>query len=139
MKDVYNPDREDILEWIDSKTDGWPDSDWDLYVLSEENDLLIFELANKLTSSKRDFFIHVLYYMVGEYMSDNRNVKKRSRIDRLLGLVDEKATKEVQEWKGKTIELFQGKLKYESAFWFNYMFYEDMKKYKDVDEDDWGL
>lgn len=84
MKDVYNPTKEDIVEWSKSDEAGWPVSDWNYYVMSNdgENDSLVFELADSLDCNKRLFFLDALYYFVGSYFhSEQKKEKNKKRIE----------------------------------------------------------
>ena len=57
MKDIYNPDNEDVMEWVNSSEEKWPASDWDYYVTSCDNDLLIMKLAKGYIL----LFIHTVF------------------------------------------------------------------------------
>ncbi|MDR2834648.1 MAG: hypothetical protein LBV69_00405 [Bacteroidales bacterium] len=141
IKDIYNPDNEDIFNWVNDESEKWPASDWDYYVISRgTNDELILSYANNYNCSKRAFFIHCLYYLVGEYFnvkllfdeekaqsSKRKIIQNKERIEKLLGLVAQSSSKEVQEWKENAISLLLGNLNFNSDFWFNRMFWEDIK------------
>jgi hypothetical protein len=122
MKDVYNPDQQDILEWANSKSCKWPASDWDYYVMggNYDNDLLVYQLANDESCLHKSFFVHALYYFVGDYFNEAARMKsglskarldsKKKRIQNLLGIVksDSKASSELRLWL-KDVERLLGK------------------------------
>ncbi|NDJ57146.1 hypothetical protein GWD52_09105 [Enterobacteriaceae bacterium 4M9] len=123
MKSVYEPDNEDILEWVNSGQASWPASDWDYYVANGKNDELIFKLANDHLCEKRDFFIHALYYLVGNYYN-NGSVNKNEgiRIMKLLNQKDEGCSLEVILWKKDVDDLLSGKLTFDKEYWLHHMF-----------------
>lgn len=140
MKNAYNPDKEDLIEWVNSKDKSWPLADWDHYVIDGNNDTLVLQFANDTECIQRPFFEHVLYLIVGLYFHEGqKNPEHKKRIDYLLSLVNDDGLSDIVEWKRKVENLLSGAMEYDSEFWLNYMFYEDMKKYNDVDNDDWGV
>jgi hypothetical protein len=125
MKDVYNPDTEDLLEWLNSGYSKWPASDWDDYVMNGKNDVMVFNFANDLQCRERDFFVHALYYLIGDYWnSKNRSEKKRERIDRLISMVATDSHSDIQHWKDRSVKLLAGEMDFDPIFWFNYFIYQ---------------
>ncbi|EOT8833097.1 hypothetical protein ACNENL_002389 [Escherichia fergusonii] len=123
MKDVYEPDNEDIYEWLNSRSYRWPESDWDYYVLNGKNDLLIFKLANDQDCFQRLFFIHALYYLVGDYYhSGMTDYNKHKRIIKLISKVNDDCCPEIIKWKNETINLLSNKSKFNIEYWLHHMF-----------------
>ncbi len=123
MKNIYYPDNEDILEWLSSDTDEWPDSNWDFCVISEEkNDNIVFRLANDRSCHMQWFFVHCLYYLVGEYWDDD---SKRQRINQLLKMADSHVNLEVTQWENEATEFLSGKVSFDPHYWLNQAFQED--------------
>ncbi|NDV60655.1 hypothetical protein [Bacteroides sp. 519] len=123
LKDIYNPDKIDILAWVNDEADKWPVSDWDYYVLNGNNDELILNLANEVTCQKRGFFVHSLYYLVGIYFNESiKDENKKSRILKLIGMVSNNTSVEVKRWKQETLDLFSQKTTFDPYYWLNYMF-----------------
>lgn len=137
---IYNPSNDDFSSWIKSD-EKWPDSDWDYYVTSNGlNDDLLLTYANDPSCSKRDFCIHCLYYMVGEYFQDQISFDKsklkseiglqkinfyHNRITHILDKVNSSYTSEILEWKFKSEQLLSKRIEYNAEFWFNFMFQDD--------------
>ncbi len=129
MKDVYNPDEDDVQEWLASGKDKWPTSDWDYYVMDGPNDLLVLQLANDLNCKQRLFFIHCLYYLVGDYFnSTKKDEPKRKRIENLLDQVDAATTPEVTAWRNETLSLLRGSLEFDSIYWLEHFIYGELKR-----------
>lgn len=137
---IYNPQNDDLISWLNNKSESWPDGDWDYYVTSSGvNDDIIFDYANNYDCSKRDFCVHCLYYLVGEYFNnqlffnrkiehstdEERVLKGKDRVLKLLNKVKENSSEEVSAWKQNTVDLLSGKIQFDPVFWLNYMFRDD--------------
>lgn len=72
LKKIYEPGNNEVLAWLNNKENKWPVSDWDYYVMNGQNDMLVFRLANDSNCIKREFFIHALYYLVGDYFNTHQ-------------------------------------------------------------------
>lgn len=120
MKNVYEPDNEDILEWINAGGGNWPASDWDYYVMNGKNDSLVFQLANDVGCKEQEFFVHSLYYLVGDYFNSKENPKKLTRINNLLSMVNDESCIEVISWKNKTEKLMNNEIEFDPIFWMNF-------------------
>ena len=125
IKNIYKPDNEDILFWL-AHNEKWPDSDWDLYVVNEKNDDLVFQLANDKACPEQEFFLHCLYYFVGEVYISNDMEKYRERIDNLFS--KKALLPSVVQWKEKAALLLAGKITFDSEFWLNYLFFQDIQR-----------
>lgn len=134
IKDIYNPDKEDLLNWINGNGDSnsWPDGEWDVYVTAGgDNDDTILEYANK-ENSKQLFFIHCLFYLAGEYFIYNRNIhnkidseltnQRKERLDKLLSQVNSESNPEVQQWKEEVTQVLLGEKDSNDRDWFGYLF-----------------
>lgn len=122
---VYEPTAEDIRTWAFSTDKKWPASDWDFYVLRNPgNDALVVELANDAHCPKQRFFLHALYYVVGEAFHNRPEVpaERIDRIGRLLALVGAESTPELQQWKHDVQRLLAGELKLDPERWLHFMF-----------------
>lgn len=98
IKNIYDPDNEDILSWLNNN-EKWPASDWDYYVMNGKNDDLVYNFANDIKCSKKEFFIHCLYYFVGDIYNSNNIQKYSLRIKNLLEKDDKNMLPQVKEWK----------------------------------------
>ena len=125
IKNIYEPNNEDVLFWL-AHNEKWPDPDWDLYVVNGKNDDLVFQLANDNACPEQEFFLHCLYYIVGEVYISNDMEKYQERIDNLF---NKKALlPSVVHWKEKAALLLAGKITFDSDFWLNYLFFQDIQK-----------
>lgn len=123
FSNIYEPTPEEVNVWAFDTSAEWPASDWDYYVMNGRNDELVFRLANKETCSKKEFFIHCLYYLVGDYFNaEKENIKKLHRIDNLINMVNSNSSDEVKQWKEKTLKLLAQEISFDPNFWFNYIY-----------------
>lgn len=106
---VYEPEPHDVLEWVGSAVARWPASDWDYYVMNGKNDELVLSLANSDTPVKGGFFLHCLYYLVGDFVISGRgDVRREQRIRALIDRVDERACADVKRWCTQTQAVLEG-------------------------------
>ena len=101
-------------------------SDWDSYVMNGENDDLVFLLVNDEVCPEQEFFLHCLYYFIGEVCISNDMEKYRERIDNLFSKTV--LLSSVELWKDKTELLLAGKITFDSEFWMDYLFYQDIQR-----------
>ena len=122
MKNPHDPDNDDIMEWL-LGGGHWPEQDWDWYVGNGRNDQLVLQLANDLTCKKREFFVHALYHIVGDYYEWNREEDViRNRINGLMVNVSDSSHPDLIEWKAVTARLFAGEIQFTLDDWVNHMF-----------------
>ena len=128
MKNVYEPDQEDIKEWLNEVPCKWPEASWDYYVMNGKNDELVFNLANDINCKEQDFFIHCLYYFVGDYFNaKKKNKEKLNRINILLGKAEKSTSIGIQKWLKETNKLLQDKMVFDTKYWLHFMFFETKK------------
>lgn len=132
IKNIYVPDKEDVLFWLENESEKWPASDWDYYVMYLNNDDLIFTLANDSNCLQQEFFLHALYYFVGDYYNNLKFGRSkdinRERINKLLNQVGNNTHSALIKWKDEVIALLSGKLDFDNVYWLHFMFYDNIKK-----------
>lgn len=120
---IYEPTEDDILTWAYSADPKWPASDWDFYVLCGPHDSLVIKLANDENCPKNKFFLHALYYFVGDTF--NRSAISQDRIDRIkrmLLLVGDDSSQDVLIWKKSVQQLLTSELKFDPEKWLHFLF-----------------
>ena len=118
---VYEPEHKDVMKWVNSPESRWPAADWDYYVLNGNNDDLVLDLANRSSCSKQEFFIHCLYYLVGDYVNEGMaSTVKRRRIQALLGCVDDEYSEEVLAWRARTQAALDGSERIDPMEWLHF-------------------
>jgi hypothetical protein len=59
----------DVMAWASSQEDPWgPIEDWDLILAHALDGEILLQLASDLQCPKRDFFLHCLHILVGDYV-----------------------------------------------------------------------
>lgn len=125
MKNVYDPDQEDVIEWLNEIPRKWPEASWDYYVMNGKNDELVFRLAGDINCNEQDFFIHCLYYLVGDYFnSKQENKEKLRRINILLSKAEKSTSIALQKWVKETNMLFEDRVIFDPKYWLHFMFFE---------------
>jgi hypothetical protein len=122
---IYDPDPSDVEAWMKqtASENKWPDQDWDFYVINGKNDDLLLKGASDPSCRQRDFFLHALYQLVGDYWEWNRNDDTiRERIDRLAAQVKPTASADILLWKSETQRLLAGEMEFDLYYWTDHMF-----------------
>lgn len=119
---IYEPHPRDVVAWAEAPDSSWPAADWDFYVMNGRNDDLVLSLADSYSCRKRDFFVHCLYYLVGDHLnSANQSKERRTRIDRLLSLVQETSSAEVKEWRDRATRVLTGVDPFQPFEWLHHI------------------
>ena len=118
---IFEPEPQDVLDWVQGSDGKWPASDWDYYVMNGRNDTVVLALASDMGCTKRWFFVHCLHYLVGDFFNEGAtDQRKKERIEALLRGVDDLAAPDVEEWRSKTRAALDGKEKVVPAEWLHY-------------------
>ena len=151
IKNIHQPDCEDIINWIDSRS-NWPISFWGYSVLHRiENDACIFAKANDPYCKAKLFFVHVLYLLISKYREaiackkqdseleitatlthDSSDIQEYSslitrykkRITYFMNQINHTAQPEIIEWKKQADKLLNNEIKFDQYFWTNYLYHE---------------
>ena len=111
-----NPTSEEVRKWAYSE-DDWPHDEWDLFLSwTREVDLFI-ELATDNECPKKDFFLHMLYYLVGTTYGEPEKSDKLDRIryysDKGVGIKHGA----IRKWRKDIDDLLKQRVKYEYDNW----------------------
>src|SRR6266498_4073214 len=66
MRSRYNPTAEDLRTWAYDSSSEEPAQDWDLSLATIPYDDLFLEFASDVDCPKRDYFLSLLYLIVGD-------------------------------------------------------------------------
>ncbi|WP_146534828.1 hypothetical protein [Rubripirellula reticaptiva] len=121
---VYDPSPSDVAAWVQlGIPTPWPDQDWDMYVCNGLNDDLILAYANDPSCIQREFFVHCLYQLVGDFTAwSTGNTVLGARIEELLANVDAKSHEDVSKWRDETIALRGGELSFDLNYWVHHLY-----------------
>ena len=113
---VTSPTVKEIRRWAYSE-DDWPHQEWDLFLSwTREVDLFI-ELATDHKCQKQDFFLHMLYYIVGTTYGEPNNTDK---IERIISYSQKAAAIKhgaIQTWRGNIDNLIRNRVRYNYDNW----------------------
>jgi hypothetical protein len=84
MRDPANPIADDIRHWAFDATAEEPIQDWDLILSTVAQTDLFLELAATNECPKADYFLAVLYLIVGDAVRTGYNTHSKGEINGLL-------------------------------------------------------
>ena len=84
MRDAINPVRGEIRAWAFDEEAFEPEQDWDLHLANLREFDLYVELAAEDDCPKWDYFLNLLYLVVGDAVRTNFQSETRCSIDELL-------------------------------------------------------
>ncbi|MCX2836141.1 hypothetical protein [Microbulbifer thermotolerans] len=114
--DVTNPSVEEIRLWAYSAKE-WPHEEWDLFLSwTREVDLFI-ELAADDKCPKQDFFLHMLYYIVGTTFSEPNKTDKLDRIKSYAEKGSGFNQAAIRDWRNNVSDLLNNRVKYNYDNW----------------------
>jgi len=89
--------------------------------MNGKNDELVLKLANTESCPKQEFFVHCLYYLVGDYVNAGmRDQTKGQRINALLDRVDSRSSSEVEVWRARTLAALNGGESIDPTEWLHF-------------------
>jgi hypothetical protein len=131
FKDPWNPTVSEIRSWAYSSEPS-PDQDWILAVnLAAVNSVdcknLLFELACERNCPKRKFFVHALYFFVGDAIRSYINAREPSlianQVERLkqiknwLNSLSKAVVKDVRRWQSESMQLIANPARFDYDYW----------------------
>ena len=120
MKDPWNPSELDIRAWAFSN-ESWPTQDWEIAVNNEKHDELIISLACDKECPTQDFFLHSIYFMVGDAIYSEKTKERKENLRELITRTPD-ASKEITKWKKESLELLDSPEKFEYGYWCNHLY-----------------
>lgn len=86
MKDTWNPTSDEIRDWASDSASLEPEQDWDLCLSHLPYDKLYVEFAADSGCPKQDYFLRLLYLIVGNAVRSSFAAESKGRIKSLLHL-----------------------------------------------------
>jgi hypothetical protein len=115
-----NPTISEIEAWAWSYTDqNWPHSEWPLFLTWTREIELFIALAKNQKCPKKDFFLFLLYYIVGFTYSYPKKDKKEVKREVKEIISNGRGIKQsdILKWVKHSEELLGGKLEYTYEDW----------------------
>jgi hypothetical protein len=114
--EVTNPTVEEVKAWAYSD-ENWPHDEWDLFLSwTREVDFFI-ELATDHKCPKKNFFLHMLYYIIGTTFSEPN---KTDKLERIKSYAEKGAVVkhgDIKAWRSHIAELLSGAVNYSYDNW----------------------
>jgi len=121
IKVPWNPTAEEIRAWAFSD-ESWPDQDWDLAVNDGKNDSLLIELACDSKCPNQVFFLHSIYFMVGDAIHRDAPNERIIELKEMIAAINGEVPAEVQQWRIEAIKLLSNPSAFEYHYWCGHMF-----------------
>ena len=114
--EVSNPSIEEVSVWAYSDSD-WPHEEWDLFLSwTKEVDLFI-DLATDHSCPKQDFFLHMLYYIVGITHEEPNKSEKDKSIEAYVEKGSGIKHGAIKKWRRDVQDLLRSRVKYNYDNW----------------------
>jgi hypothetical protein len=84
MRDPINPFRDEIHEWAYNPIAEEPVQDWDLHLAHLRDHDLFIELAADHACPNQDYFLRLLYLIIGDAVRTDYSTETRDTIEALL-------------------------------------------------------
>jgi len=89
MRSQYNPTAEDVTRWAYDASAAAPLQDWDLILSHTPYEPLFLKFASADDCPKREYFLSVLYLIVGDAVRTHFRTRSREDVERLLSLAEQ--------------------------------------------------
>ena len=118
MRAPYNPRAEDLSEWAYRASAQEPVQDWDLILSHSPYESLYLKFASSNDCPKQEYFLSLLYLIVGDAVRTQYRTRRREDVERLLKEAEQKFPSHwVQLWVQRARALIAGKQPFRCDDW----------------------
>jgi hypothetical protein len=117
MHDPFNPSPDEIREWAYDADAVEPCQDFDLILEWTQHEKAILECASDDRCPKQNFFLRVLYHIVGDAVRSNHHSKLRPILEGFINRGDEYPHPKIQRWQKRSRELMKQPDRFEYEAW----------------------
>jgi hypothetical protein len=118
MQDEWNPTTDELRAWAYGQDpDFEPDPDFDLSVARLEHAELLMEGAADPACGQRDFFVRVLYLLVGDAVRSEGEEHDLGVLSQLVDDAAESADERLQLWAERARELLEHPERFDYDDW----------------------
>jgi hypothetical protein len=120
MDDPWNPTEEEIRAWAATADVYFPDhacQDWELSLIEDRNFDLIFELASNPKCENQAFFLHCLYFIVGDAAMQEWPESLRNAVYGLIERGASSESRQLRKWAAQARELISRPLSFVYDQW----------------------
>ncbi|MBW3542472.1 MAG: hypothetical protein KY476_19590 [Planctomycetes bacterium] len=117
MRDPWNPAPDEIRDWAYDADALAPCEDFDLALAWTRHEKALFECASDGRCPKRDFFLRVLYLIVGDAVRSNYRSIPRPIIEGFIARADDYRHLAIQVWQLRSRDLMKHPDRFEYNAW----------------------
>lgn len=118
MRSPYNPSAEDLSRWAYDASAQEPVQDWDLILSHCPYEPLYMQFASSSNCPKQEYFLAVLYLIVGDAFRTQYRTRSREDLERLLTEAEQKFPGYwIHLWTRRARALFPGQQEFRYADW----------------------
>ena len=118
FNDPWNPSRDEVLQWAYDENAFAPTQDFDLALSwCPGLETLTLKLANEDACPKRQFFLAILYLMIGDAVRSRYHVASRSKVEHLLEQADAYEHESLRRWQSRARELLEHPDRFDYDTW----------------------
>jgi len=107
MHDLWNPSPDEIRTWADDADAPEPCEDFDLALKWMHDEKVLLECASDCNCPKQDFFVRVLYLIVGDAVRTSFVSTSRSAVEGFVARGEDFHRPEIRAWQERSRELIQ--------------------------------
>jgi hypothetical protein len=107
IANAYHPSSTEVRAWAYDASAREPVQDWDLHLswIRHEQDYL--ELVSDPACPKRDYFLHVLYLIVGDAVRNRYKTVPEPILRGFLAAAEKYPDPRVQLWRARSLDLMR--------------------------------
>ena len=118
MRAPYNPSAEQLSEWAYDASAQEPVQDWDLILSHCPYESLYMTLASSSDCPKQEYFLSLLYLIIGDAVRTQYRTRSREDVERLLTEAEQKFSAYwVHLWTRRARALIAGQQEFRYDDW----------------------
>jgi hypothetical protein len=117
FEDPWNPTSTEIRQWAFEADAMHPCQDWELALLWTGFEDLFLELAADRRCPSKDFFLSMLYLMVGDYVRRGVDHQVQFNLKDFIGKADGLDSDALRTWQRRSLDLLRHPEKFDYEEW----------------------
>lgn len=117
MRDPWNPSPDEIRTWAYDADASEPCEDFDLALEWTRHEKVLLKCASDGNCPKQDFFVRILYLIVGDAVRTTFVSTSRSAIEDFVARGDDFHGPEIRAWQQRSRELIQHPDRFDYESW----------------------
>ena len=117
MNDPWNPSAEEVRDWAYNAEALEPCEDFDLALEWSRHERVLLECAADIHCPKKEYFLGVLYLIVGDAVRTEYRSLPRPILEGFIGRGNEYPHPTIQKWQHRTRELMKNPDSFSYDLW----------------------